>query len=88
MEDSMEIPLKTRIEPPCDPTIPFLGMYPEETKIEKDTCIPLFTAALFTIARRWKQPRCPLTDEGIHKLWHICAMEYYSTIKRMHLSLS
>ena len=43
--------------------IPLLGIYPEETKIEKDTCIPLFTAALFTIARTWKQPRCPQTEE-------------------------
>ena len=55
-------------------------MYPEETKIEKDTCIPLFTAALFTIARTWKQPRCPLTDKWI-KLWYIYTMEYYSAIK-------
>ena len=53
--------------PPYDPAIPLLGMYPEETKIEKGTCIPLFTAALFTIARTWKQPRCPLTDELIKK---------------------
>ena len=51
----MEIPLKTlRIKPPNDPAIPLLGIYSEETKIEKDTCIPLFTAALFTIARTWK----------------------------------
>ena len=57
-------------------------MYPEETKIEKDTCIPLFIAALFTIARTWKQPRCPLTDEWIKKLWYIYIMEYYSAIKR------
>ena len=54
---------KLRRKPPYDPAIPFLGIYPEETKIEKDTCIPLFTAALLTIARTWKQPRCPLTDE-------------------------
>ena len=46
---------------------PLLGIYPEETKIEKDTCIPSFIAALFTIARTWKQPRCPLTDEWIQK---------------------
>ena len=51
-----------------DPAILLLGIYPEETKIEKDTCIPLFIAALFTIAKTWKQPRCPLTDEGIKKL--------------------
>ena len=46
-------------------------MYPKETKIEKDACIPLFIAALFTVARTWKQPRCPLTDEWIKKLWYI-----------------
>ena len=57
-------------------------MYPEETKIEKDTCIPLFIAALFTIGRTWKQPRCPSTDEWIKKLWYIYTMEYYSAIKR------
>ena len=51
-----------------DPVIPRLGIYPKETKIERDTCIPLFTAALFTIARTWKQPRCPSTDEWIKKL--------------------
>ena len=49
---------KIGIKPPCDPEIPLLGMYPEETKIERDACIPLFIAALFTIARTWKQPRC------------------------------
>ena len=47
------------------PAIPLLGIYPEETKIEKDTYIPLFTAALLTIARTWKQPRCPSTDEAV-----------------------
>ena len=50
---------KNRNEIPYYPAIPLLGIYPEETKIEKDTCIPVFTAALFTIARTWKQPRCP-----------------------------
>ena len=59
-----------------------LGIYPEETKIEKDTCIPLFTAALFTIARTWKQPRCALTDECIKRLWYTYRIEYYSAIKR------
>ena len=47
----------------------------------KDTCAPVFTAALFTIARTWKQPRCPLTDEWIKKLWYIHTMEYHSAIK-------
>ena len=61
------------------------GIYPEETKIEKDTCISLFTAALFTTARTWKQPRCPLTNEWIKKLWYIHTMEYYSAIKGTHL---
>ena len=68
--------------PPYDPAIPLLGMYPDETKIEKDTCIPLFIAALFTTARTWKQPRCPWTDEWTKKLWYIYTMEYYSAIKR------
>ena len=62
--------------------IPLLGIYPEETKIERDTCIPLFIAALFTIARTRKQPRCPSTDERIKKLWYIYTMGYYSAIKR------
>ena len=54
-----------------------LSIYPEETKIEKHTCIPLFITALFTIARTWKQPRCPLRDEWIKRLWYIYTMEYY-----------
>ena len=69
------------IKPPYDPAIPLLGIYPEETKIEKDTCIPLFIAALFIIARTWKQPRCPSTDDWIKKLWYIYKMEYYSAIQ-------
>ena len=72
---------KLGIKPPYDPAIPLLGIYPEETKIETDTCIPVFTAALVTIARTWKQPRCPSTDEWI-KLWYIYTMEYYSAIER------
>ena len=62
---------------PYDPAIPVLGIYPEETKTEKDTCIPLFIAALFTISRKWKQARCLLTNEWIKKLWYIYTMEYY-----------
>ena len=54
---------KPVIKLPYDPAIPCLGIYPEETKTEKNTCIPLFTEKLFTIARKWKQPRYPLTDE-------------------------
>ena len=73
---------KPGIKPPYDPAIPLLGIYPEEIKTEKDTCTPLFTAALFTIARTWKQLRCPSTDEWTKKLWYIYTMEYYSAIKR------
>ena len=73
---------KLGIKPPYDPAIPLLGIYSEETKIEKYTCIPLFIAALFTIARTWKQPRYTLTDEWIKKLWYIYTVEYYSAIKR------
>ena len=73
---------KLGIKPPYDPVIPHLGIYPEETKIEKDTSIPLFIAALFTIARTQKQPRYSLTDEWIKKLWYICTMVYYSAIIR------
>ena len=70
--------IKLGIKPPYDPAIPLLGIYPEETKIEKDTCIPLFIAALYTIARPWKEPRCSSTDEWIKKMWYIYTMEYYS----------
>ena len=76
MEEVWRFLKKLGIKPPYDPAIPLLGIYPEETKIEKDTCIPLFTAALFIIARTWKQLRCPSTDEWIKKLWYIYTMEY------------
>ena len=72
---------KLGIKPPYDTAIPLLGIHPEETKIERNTCIPLFIAALFTIARTWKPPRSPSTDEWIKKLWYIYTMEYYSAIK-------
>ena len=72
-----------------DPAIPLLGIYPEETITEKDTCNPVFIAALYIIARTWKQHRCPWrqpiclsTDEWIKKLWYIDTMEYYSATKR------
>ena len=54
----------------------------EETRIERETCTPMFITALFTAARMWKQPRCPLTDEWIRKLWYIYMVEYYSAIKK------
>ena len=73
---------KLGIKSSYDPAIPLVGIYPEETKIEKDTCTTMFIAALFTIARTWKRPRCPLIDEWIKKLWYIYTMEYYSAIQR------
>ena len=68
MENRMGIPLKSRNTTTHDPTTPLVGVYPEETVIEKDTCTPVFIAALFTIAKTWKQPRCPSTDKWIKKL--------------------
>ena len=67
---------------PYDPAIPLLGIHTEETRTERDTCTPMFIAALCTIARTWKQPRCPLADKGIRKLWYIYTMEYYSAMKK------
>jgi hypothetical protein len=67
---------------PEDPAIPLLGMYPEDAPTyNKDTCSTIFIAVLFIIARSWKDPRCPLTEEWIQKMWHIYTMEYYSDIK-------
>ena len=77
---------KLETELPYDPEIPLLGIHTEEIRIERDMCTPMFIAALFTTARTWKQPRCPSADEWIRKLWHIYTMEYYSAIKRIHLS--
>ena len=59
-----------------------LHIHTEETRIERDTCTPMFIAALFIIARMWKQPRCPSADEWIRKLWYVYTMEYYSAIKK------
>ena len=74
------------IELPYDPAIPVLGIHNEETRIERDTYTPVFIAALFTIARTWKQPRCPSADERIRKLRYIYTMGCYSAIKKVHLS--
>ena len=62
---------KLEIQLPYDPAIPLLGIYTEKIRIERDISTPMFTATLFTIARTWKQPRCPFTDEWIRKLWYI-----------------
>ena len=73
------------IELPCNPEVLLLGIHTEETRIESDTCTQKFITALFTIARTWKQPRCPSADEWIRKQWYIYTMEYYSA-KRIHLN--
>jgi hypothetical protein len=68
---------------PEDPAIPLLGIYPEDVPTDKkDTCSTMFTAALFIIARSWKEPRCPSTEEWIQKMWYIYTMECYSAIKK------
>ena len=66
----MEVPKKLKIVLPYDPAIPLLGIYPEKTIIQKESCTTVFTVALFIIARTWKQPKCSLTDEWIKKIWH------------------
>ena len=73
---------KLEIELPYDSAIPLLGIHTEETRIERDTCTPRFTAALFILARTWKQPRCPSADEWIRKLWYMYTVEYCSAIKK------
>ena len=81
----MEVPLKKlKIELPYDPVFPLLGIYPEKTKtlILKDTCTPMFIAALFARAKTWKQPKSPSTDKWIKKMWYIYTTEYYSAIKK------
>ena len=70
---------KLKMELPFDPVIPVLGLYPKnpETPIQKNSRTSMFIAALFTIAKIWKQPQCPSVDERIKKLWYIYTMEYY-----------
>ena len=82
MENSVEIPYKTGNRTPYYPEIPPLGIHIKETRIERDTCTPVFTAALFTVAGTCKQPRCPSANEWIRKLWYIYTMEYHSAIKK------
>ena len=73
---------KLEIELPYDPAIPLLCIHTEETRIERDTCTPMFIAALFTIATTWKQPRCPSADKRIRKMGYIYTIQYYSAIKK------
>ena len=78
---------KLKIELPYDPAMPLLGIYREKTIIKKESCTTMRIAALFTIARTWKQPKRPSTEEWIKKMWHIYTMEYYSAIKRNEIEL-
>ena len=79
---------KLKIELLSEPALPLLGIYLGKTIVQKDTCTPMFKAALFTIARTWKQPKCPSTEEWIKKMWYIYTMEYYSAIKKKERMLS
>ena len=78
---------KLKIELPFDPAVPLLDIYTEKTIIQKESGTTMFIDAPFTIARTWKQPKCPSTDEWIKKMWHIYTMEYYSAIKRNEIEL-
>ena len=80
-ENSERFLTKLEIELPYDPAIPLLGIHSKQTRTGRDTCTPMFIAALFTIAGTWKQPRCPSADEWIRKQWFLYTMEYYSAIK-------
>ena len=71
-----------KIELPYNPAIPLLGIHTKDTRIERDTSIPMFITALFTITRTRKQPRCPSADEWVRKLWYVYTVEYYSAIKK------
>ena len=73
---------KLEMELPYEPAITLLGIHIKETRIERDTCTPMFTAALFTTSRTWKQPRLPSADKWIRKLWYIYTTKYYSAIKK------
>ena len=75
------------MELPFDPVIPLLGRYPKnsETPIQKNLCTPMFIAALFTIAKCWRQPKCPSANEWIKKLWYIYTMEFYAAERKKEL---
>ena len=84
LENSMGVPQKLKTELPYNPAIALLGIYPRDMGVlfRRDTCTPMFIAALSTIAKVWKEPKCPSTGEWIKKVWYIYTMEYYSAIKK------
>ena len=75
------------MELPFDPAIPLLGLFPNnpETPVEKNLCTPMFIAAQFTIAKYWKQPKCPSTNEWFLELWYIYTMELYAAERKKEL---
>ena len=77
---------KLKIELPYDLAIPLLGIHLEKTIIWKDTCTSMFTVALYTIAKAWKQPKCPPTEEWIKKMWYMYRMEFYSCITKNEIN--
>ena len=87
VENSMEFPQKTENRTALDPAIPLLGLYPKnpETPIQKNLCTPMFIAAQFTLAKCWKQPKCPSANEWIKKLWYIYTMEFYAAERKKEL---
>ena len=78
---------KLKIKLPYEPAIPLLCIYPLKTIIQNESCTTVFIAAVFTIARTWKQSKCPSTDEWIKEMWHMYTIEYYSAIKRNKIEL-
>ena len=84
VENTMKLSQKLKMKLPFDLPVPFLGIYPKkpETPIQKNISTPMFIAALFTIAKIWKQPECPSVDEWIKKLWYIYTMKYYTVVKK------
>ena len=87
VENSMEFPQKTENGTAFDPAILLLGLYPKnpETPIQKNLCTPMFIAAQFTIAKYWKQPKCPTANKWIQKLWYIYTMEFYAAERKKEL---
>ena len=77
------LPKKLKTELPYDSAVPFLGIYLEKNMVQKDTCTPMLTAALFTIPKTWKQPECPSTEKWIKETWCIYTVEYYSAFKKV-----
>ena len=90
LENSVEIPQEIKNKLPYDPAIALLGIYPKDTDVVKRRaiCTSMFIAVMATVAKLWKEPRCPSTDEWIKKIWSIYIMEYYASIRKDENPLS